>query len=428
MFAMSDALTPSEVYDFISHALMIREIPYIAGPPGIGKSEIVAQIAKDFGLKLLDIRLSQMLPEDLTGIPSLNSATGKADYNPFSTFPMEGDPIPAGFNGWLIFLDELSSASEENFAAIYSFLLGHKLGGHKVHPKAVIVAAGNRTNDSGVSRELPDTLITRMLPITMKASHIDWINWATDPLNNIHDTVVDFIKKHQDLLNSTVDPTQRWELETFPTPRGWNKASKIMHFHDKQAKKNQITRKDAAGIPMEQPSSTTTIITPIVHKLLEAAVGISAAKAFQEFHDESIQLPYPWEVAQSPSSVRIPSNHIGKAKLTADLADFFIGTQDQSRDALIQFMNRMNEGEYSALFCQTLIEKMGNTKSDQKLINNVKKRLNVDDINVPNDQSCPLYLSNPLSGKGVSHLDPDSLFVQKHLSSLTVKQIRGLLE
>lgn len=380
---MTDALTPSETYEFISHALLIREIPYIAGPPGIGKSDIVAQIAKDFGLKLLDIRLSQMLPEDLTGIPSLNAATGKADYNPFSTFPMVGDSVPAGFNGWLIFLDELSSASEEVFAAIYSLLLGHRVGGHKVHPKAVIVAAGNRTNDSGVARELPDTLVTRMLPATMKVSHTDWLVWSSDKTNKIHDTVVDFIKKHADLLNSTVDPTQRAELETFPTPRGWNKASKIMHFHDKNAKKNQVTHKDAAGIPLEQATQTTAVITPVIQKLLEAAVGISAAKAFQEFHDESIQLPYPWEVAQSPGSVRIPSNHIGKAKLTADLADFFIGTQDQSRNALIQFMNRMNEGEYSALFCQTLIEKMGNTSTDQKLIMNVKKRLSVDDISVP---------------------------------------------
>lgn len=420
---MSDPLTPSETYEFISHALMIREIPYIAGPPGIGKSDVVAQIAKDFGLKLLDIRLSQMLPEDLTGIPSLNATTGKADYNPFSTFPMEGDPVPAGYNGWMIFLDELSSASEEVFAAIYSLLLGHRVGGHRVHPKAVIVAAGNRTNDSGVSRELPDTLITRMLPVTMKVSETDWLIWAKN--NKLHDTVVDFISKHGDLLNSTVDPTQRAELETFPTPRGWNKASKVMHFHDKNSKKNQVTRKDAAGIPMGTAVAATTVITPTIHKLLEAAVGISAAKAFQEFHDESIQLPYPWEVAQSPGSVRIPSNHIGKAKLTADLADFFIGTQDQSRDALIQFMNRMNEGEYSALFCQTLIEKMGNTATDQKLINNVKKRLSVDDISVPspdgkgglvNKNGTPVLpfggtvtgRFNPMKGKGVpQELDRD---------------------
>lgn len=89
---MTQTLTPSGE-EFIMNALMIREIPYLSGPPGIGKSDIVAQVAEDFGLLLLDIRLSQMLPEDLTGLPSLNPTTGKAAYNPFDTFPMEGDPI-----------------------------------------------------------------------------------------------------------------------------------------------------------------------------------------------------------------------------------------------------------------------------------------------------------------------------------------------
>lgn len=381
---MTQTLTPSETKEFITNALMLREIPYIAGAPGIGKSDIVAQVAKDFGLKLLDVRLSQMLPEDLTGLPSLDPKTGKAEYNPFSTFPMAGDPVPAGFNGWLIFLDEMSSASEEVFAAIYSLLLGHRVGGKPVHPKALIVAAGNRSSDSAIARELPDTLVTRMLPVTMTVSSRDWIMWATDPTTKSHEGVVDFIKKYPDLLNTTVDSSKRDELETFPTPRGWGKAMKIMHFHEKMSLKNRVTRKDAAGIPTGDLNSATPI-TPPVHSLLEAAVGMAAAKSFQEYYDEAISLPYPWEIAQSPSSARIPNNTIGKAKLVSDLADFFIGTQEQSRDAILQYMNRM-EPEQSALFAQIMVEKLGDTPTDRRLIDKIKKRLSVTDINV---QSAP---------------------------------------
>jgi hypothetical protein len=388
---MTQTLTPSEMKEFVTNALMLREIPYVAGPPGIGKSDIVAQVADDFGLKLLDIRLSQMLPEDLTGLPSLDAKTGKAEYNPFSTFPMAGDKIPDGFNGWLIFLDEMSSASEEVFAAIYSLLLGHRVGGKPVHPKALIVAAGNRATDSAIARELPDTLISRMLPATMSVSSRDWLMWATDPATKGHEGVVDFIKKYPDLLNTTVDPAKREELETFPTPRGWGKAMKVMHFHEKMASKNKITRKDSAGIPMDTQTASHPI-TPQIHALLEAAVGMAAAKSFQEHYDESISLPYPWEIAQSPASARVPNNTIGKAKLTADLAEFFIGTQEQSRDALLIYMNRL-EPEQAALFVQTLVEKLGDTPSDRKMIQNVKKRLNVTDINVPSaaapDQNDP---------------------------------------
>lgn len=378
---MTQKLTPSEIKEFIMNAIMLREIPYVAGPHGIGKSDIVAQVADYFGLKLLDVRLSQMLPEDLTGLPSLDHATKKAEYNPFSTFPMAGDKIPTGYGGWLIFLDEMSSASEEVFAAIYSLLLGHRVGGKLVHPKAVIVAAGNRSTDSAIARELPDTLITRMLPATMTVSSKDWLDWAKIPEVKGHDAVIDFIKKYPDLLNTTVHASKREELETHQTPRGWGKVFKIMNFHEKNSSQNKITRKDSAGIPMTQTNSTVAI-TPPIHALLEAAVGSAAAKAFQEHYDESISLPYPWEIAQSPSSARIPVNTIGKAKLTNDLAEFFIDTQEQSRDAILVYMNRM-EAEQAALFVQTVIEKIGDTSSDRRMIDNIKKRLNVSDITAP---------------------------------------------
>lgn len=378
------ALSPSQTKIFVTNALLMREIPYISGPPGIGKSDLVFQIGEEWGLKVLDIRLSQMLPEDLTGLPSLNDSTGKASYNPFDTFPMEGDKIPDGYSGWLIFLDELSSASEEVMAAIYSLLLGHTIGGKKVHSKALIVGAGNRATDSAIARPLPDTLITRMLPVEMKVSSKDWLKWANDPSTDSNQTVVDFISKYPDMLIGTIDPNKRKELETYQTPRGWGKMFKIIKLHEKEAEKNKITRKDEAGIPV--PSSQTgTPITPAIAALMYSAVGTIAGQSFKEHYDEAIKLPNPWEVAQSPSSTPIPSTTIGKAKLTADLAEHFIDTQEQSRDAILKFMNRMDP-EHAAMFTQMLVEKLGNTASDVKLIEKTKVRLNiVDSITTPND-------------------------------------------
>ncbi len=208
--------------------------------------------------------------------------------------------------------------------------------------------------------------------------------WATHPKTKGHEGIIDYIKKYPDNLNTTVEASKRDELETFPTPRGWGKAMKIMHFHEKMSSKNKITRKDAAGIPMGDQNSATPI-TPQIHALLEAAVGMAAAKSFQEHYDEAISLPYPWEIAQSPNSARIPNNTIGKAKLVSDLTDFFIGTQDQSRDAILQYMNRM-EPEQCALFAQMMVEELGDTPSDRRMIDNIKERIGVMDIMV---QSAP---------------------------------------
>jgi hypothetical protein len=375
------ALTPSQTMMFVENCLKVREIPYISGPPGIGKSDLVYQIGHYFDLKVLDIRLSQMLPEDLTGLPSLNNDTGKASYNPFDTFPMAGDAIPKGYNGWLIFLDELSSASEEVFAAIYSLLLGHRVGGKQVHEKALIIAAGNRSTDSAIARPLPDTLITRMMPVEMKVSSKDWLKWCKTPESKSNDSVVSFIAKYPDMLIGTIDPNKRDELEPYHTPRGWGKVFKIMDFHEREAKKNQITKKDSSGIPFPAKSQGEAISPPI-QAMLFSAVGVIAGQAFKEHYDESMQLPFPWDVAQSPSSVPIPSTNAAKAELTASLAEFFIETSEQSRDNLLQFMNRMG-GEHSALFAQILVERLGNTVSDQKLIGDVKQRLDVKAIDIP---------------------------------------------
>jgi hypothetical protein len=389
------ALSPSQVKTFVTNCLLMREIPYVAGPPGIGKSDLVFQIGEEWGLQVLDIRLSQMLPEDLTGLPSLNDVTHKASYNPFDTFPMEGDAIPAGYNGWLIFLDELSSASEEVFAAIYSLLLGHRIGGKKVHPKALIVAAGNRSTDSAIARPLPDTLITRMMPVEMKVSSKDWIKWANSTHADAHSGVVGFITKYPDMLVGTIDPSKREELETYHTPRGWSKAFKIMKLHEKQNTKT-TTKKDGAGVGM--PVSQGTAITPAIAGLLFSAVGTMGGQAFKEYYDEAMQLPYPWEVAQSPSSTKIPSTTAGKAELTSSLAEFFIENSEQSRDSILQFMNRM-DGEHAALFAQILSERLGHTASDVRLVEDIKKRLNVKEIDIPDVVSGDADSSAFLQGK-----------------------------
>lgn len=368
------AYTPSEAMSFIETCLRIREIPYLSGPPGVGKSAIVAQVANKFNLELIDIRLSQFLTEDLTGIPSINEKTGKAQYNPFNTFPIVGDPIPAGKNGWLIFLDELSSASEEILAAIYSLLHGHHIGGHKVHPKAVVVAAGNRSTDSAIARDLPDTIISRVLPIEVRADITDFLAHCKEV--GAHPEMAAFLAKNPDYLISTVDPAKRGELESYPNPRSWMKLSKLVYHHEKVASANKITRKDAAGI--EQAKSAEGIpIEEAMERAMAACVGLMAAHSFIEHYNESVSLPFPWDVAQSPASSRVPSSPIGQVQMVNQLVEYFFEAKESSRDGILQYMNRM-EGEMRELFTDTLSEKIGGTATDKALIAKVKQRLSVD--------------------------------------------------
>ena len=389
-------LSPSEMYEFITRALATRQVPYVAGPPAIGKSQVVYQVAKDAKAKMIDLRLSQILSEDMTGLPERNEKTGKAYYLPFETFPLEGDDLPDGYNGWLLFLDELSSATEEVLAAAYSLILDRTVGGKKLHKKCLVVAAGNRASDSAIARALPDTLITRMLPAEMKVSTNDWLVWAeTEP--NINEAIVGFIEKNPTKLYAHIDQKNREELETYATPRGWEKAMAHVNQHEALCQENYIAPTDAAGIPIQSDPDEKHLmpIDDITFHLICSAVGPMAAQEFREEYDEAIQLPYPWEIAQSPNSTRIPSSGVGKAKITTDLSKYFMESDQQSRDAVLSYVNRMG-GEYAELFVNQMSKTLGDTPSEKKLLELVSKRLSID----------------PLLGgvKGGSGSDPDSPF------------------
>ena len=90
-------------------------VPMLVGSPGCGKSQIIHQIAQFYNLKLIDLRLSQCDPCDLLGFPSI--VGNKAGYKPMDTFPIEGDPIPEGYSGWLLFFDEFNAAPRSVQAA-----------------------------------------------------------------------------------------------------------------------------------------------------------------------------------------------------------------------------------------------------------------------------------------------------------------------
>lgn len=387
-------LTPSEMYEFITAALSCKQVPYLAGPPAIGKSRIVHQVAADANALVIDVRLSQMLSEDLTGLPERDPKTGKATYLTFDRFPLEGDPIPEGYSGWFLFLDEFSSASEEVFAATYSIVLDHMVGGRKLHPKCMVIAAGNRSTDSAIARELPDTLITRMLPAEMKVNTKDWLLWAEAlPANKKNEAVIEFIRKNPNMLYAPTKNKDRDELETYATPRGWEKVFAHINLHEREIKVTEGV--DSAGVPTGMMVSQGKPLTDMVFRLMAAAVGPMAARSFREEYDEQVQLPYPWEIAQSPSSTRIPAAGVAKAKLVVDLGKYFTESDNQTRDNVLIYINRIG-GEYSELFLSEIKKRLGTTQSDVKLLTQVGQRLNIDPV------------LGAKTTKGVPDSDPDS--------------------
>ena len=115
------------------------------GPPGVGKSQLVAQVAEAHDAAIVDVRLSQMEPSDLRGIPFKNDA--KVEWAVPAMLP---DVSVHGAEG-ILFIDEITAAPPSVSAAAYQLILDRRLGEYRVPEHWAIVAAGNRQGDRGVS-------------------------------------------------------------------------------------------------------------------------------------------------------------------------------------------------------------------------------------------------------------------------------------
>ena len=182
----------------------------IWGPPGVGKSQIVAQVASRHDVPAIDIRLSQMEPSDLRGIPF--RVDDKVEWALPSMLPNAETHGPAG----ILFLDEITSAPPSVSAAAYQLILDRKLGDYEVPDGWAIFAAGNRQGDRGVTYTMPAPLANRFQHYELEVNLDDWVAWAY--ACEIDERIIAFLRFRPELLFD-FDPTHN--PVAFPSPRSW---------------------------------------------------------------------------------------------------------------------------------------------------------------------------------------------------------------
>ena len=187
------------------------------GPPGIGKSQIIAQVAKRHAAPMIDIRLSQMEPTDLRGIPF--RIENRVEWAVPSMLP---DVERHGPNG-ILFLDEITSAPPSVSAAAYQLILDRRLGDYEVPAGWAIFAAGNRQGDRGVTYTMPAPLANRFSHFEVETNIDDWVSWAY--ANNIDESLIGFLRFKPELLFD-FDPAHN--PVAFPSPRSWEFAHRTL--------------------------------------------------------------------------------------------------------------------------------------------------------------------------------------------------------
>ena len=224
---VSDRLTITSVQarKALLKAFKVKRPLFIWGPPGIGKSEVVADVTKELGGHMIDLRMAQMEPTDIRGIPYFNKDLNKMDWAAPVDLPDE--ELASKYPIVVLFLDEMNSASPAVQAAGYQLILNRRVGKYVLPDNVVIIAAGNRDSDKGVTYRMPMPLANRFLHLEMRADFTSWQTWAVN--KGIHKDVVGYLSFAKQDLNEF---DSKSSSRAFATPRSWCFVSDLLNDDD----------------------------------------------------------------------------------------------------------------------------------------------------------------------------------------------------
>jgi hypothetical protein len=315
-------ITTRQAPELISDVLRAGLVPFLGSSPGCGKSDIARAVAKAFNLKFIDIRLSQSDPTDLNGFPTINEDRSKASYVPMDIFPIKGDAIPEGYDGWLILFDELPSAPLSVQAASYKILLDKQVGQNELHPNVAMMAAGNLATDKAIVNRMSTALQSRMIHFKLVVDYKAWLEWAAD--NGIDYRLIAFINYMPDALHK-FDPNH--SDSTFSCPRTIEFASKLIE-------------------PLN-------IIPDTKLPLLAGALGEGVAREFHGFVKIMETLPELKHIINNPMGTKLPDEPSIFYAFTGLIAR---GLNEHNIEKLMQFIVRMPI-EFQIITLSTFLKK-----------------------------------------------------------------------
>lgn len=211
-------VTLSEAQEMIKAYKSFLSVLLLA-PPGVGKTEMVMQAARDEGLPCRSLLGTQIAPEDVSGIPRIN---GKrvTYYPPRLIVPEDDKPF-------VLFLDELPNSAPDVQKSMLSLLLEHRVGEFPLPKGTWVVAAGNRLEDRSYVRPLSAALVNRVIVLSVRVDVKEWLMWAHK--EGVRSDVLAFITYNHEALNRPVPVN----AAPFSTPRSWVKYSKALDLLEK---------------------------------------------------------------------------------------------------------------------------------------------------------------------------------------------------
>lgn len=304
----------SDVLSSLEILIESRQPVFLWGPPGVGKSQVVHQVANDMKLEMVDIRAILLDPVDLRGLPKI-SADGRSEWCAPSFLPNSGNGV--------LFLDELNAAPPLVQAACYQLILDRRIGEYELPEGWAVIAAGNREKDRAVTHRMPSALANRFVHIEFTVDTGEWLSWAVK--NGICRDVIDFITFRPALLHD-FDPGKSGHA--FPSPRSWEFASKLIS---------------------QAPGSE------ILSELLEGTVGKGGATELMGFVRIRKQLPDIEQILDDPLAVELPKDP-AVLSATCEMVGRSVGSEHA--DTVIRFADRLPD-EFGVLLMREAVRNCG---------------------------------------------------------------------
>ena len=206
-------MTPQAVAEYLATLVShhVQHAVMIWGPPGVGKSSIVAQTATDHAFAFVDVRLSQLAPTDLRGLPV--PSDGVSRWFPPEFLPRDGAGI--------LFLDELNMAPPTMQGVAQQLILDRKVGSYVLPDGWFVWAAGNRKEDRASVYEMPAPLANRFLHVEVEPDLDSFRRYAIN--RSLDPRITSFLAFRPQLLHALDGKRPAW-----PSPRSWEMASTLL--------------------------------------------------------------------------------------------------------------------------------------------------------------------------------------------------------
>ena len=213
----------------------IRQRPLLLiGPPGIGKTQIMEQVARECKVALVSYTITHHTRQSAVGLPFIREKEfgGKTysvtEYTMSEIIASVYDKIEqTGLKEGILFIDEINCVSETLAPTMLQFLQCKTFGNQKVPEGWVIVAAGNPPEYNRSVREFDVVTLDRIKKIDVEADFSVWKEYAYQA--GVHQAVISYLELKKEnfyRVETTVDG------KMFATARGWEDLSQMIGVYE----------------------------------------------------------------------------------------------------------------------------------------------------------------------------------------------------